>query len=58
MEWLYIFGIVVFAVLFLVVQSFGHDDTPAPEGENDLRDYRWGDETFEYSYRHPWDDEI
>ena len=58
MVWLYVFGIVVFALLFMVVQSIGSVDEPKAEGENDLRDYRWGDETFEYSYRHPWDDEI
>ena len=60
MGWLYLLGIVVLVGVFLVVQGLGTDDAPAadPDDPGAPRDYQWGDEVYEYSYRHPWDDEI
>lgn len=56
MEWLYGLGLLVVALLFLWVQSMGRPDDP--DGDLKTRPYQWGDELHEYSYRHPWDDEL
>ena len=58
MGWLYLGGIVLFAVVVLVLQSFSAEDDPPPDSDAEPREYRWGDELHEFSYRHPWDDEI
>jgi hypothetical protein len=57
MEWLYVFGVIIAAVVFLVIRAQGQPDRPADGDRDDLRDSRWGDELHEYSYRHPWEDE-
>lgn len=63
MAWLYVLGIVLFAVVFLVLLALGANggeagDADAGEDSDDIKAYRWGDELHEFSYRHPWDDEI
>lgn len=62
MAWLYVLGIVLFAVVFLGLHAFGRGDEAgdADDGQDgdDISAYRWGDELHEFSYRHPWDDEI
>ena len=54
MTWLYVAGIVIAALVFLALMAGGADEEP----DDADRDYKWGDELHEYSYRHPWDDEI
>ena len=60
MGWLYLTGIVLLALVFFVVQGLGSGDPPGtdPDDPDAPRDYQWGDELYEYSYRHPWDDEL
>ena len=59
MAWLYLIGIIVLALLFLAVHSFGDPEQPRDDDEDpEQGPYRWGDELHEYSYRHPWDDEL
>lgn len=53
MTWLYVAGVVLAVVVFLAVIAAGADDEP----QDEEREYQWGDELHEYSYRHPWDDE-
>ena len=50
MEWV-IGGVVclVIVIAFLAGRSERDDATD--------REYQWGDELHEYSYRHPWDDD-
>ena len=59
MGWLYVLGIITLAVVFLVMLSLGRGDVaPDDDDSEGPKDYRWGDELHEYSYRHPWDDEL
>lgn len=57
MGWLYLIGIIALALVFLGVQSLGSEQPP-PDDDPEQRPYQWGDELHEYSYRHPWDDEL
>ena len=52
---MYVAGLILLAVVFLIVQSFGSEQTDP--SDDTPRDYQWGDEFYEYSYRHPWEDD-
>jgi hypothetical protein len=56
MVWLAIGGIVVLVVVVLMVLSLPADEPPTTDAQD--KPYQWGDELHEFSYRHPWDDEI
>lgn len=60
MGWLYVLGLVLLAAVVVGLMSVSGRDEPAADDEPDdaPRDYQWGDELAEFSYRHPWDDEI
>ena len=56
MDWLAIGVIVVLVVVVGVILSLSADEPPTPDAQE--KPYEWGDELHEFSYRHPWDDEI
>lgn len=55
MEWL--IGVVVASLVFLWVHA-QPGDAGTPGDEAQPRPYQWGGQIAEFSYRHPWDDEI
>lgn len=57
MEWVYVVGLVLLGIVFVVLHSFDGGDTPRND-DGTPGDYQWGDELHEYSYRHPWEDEL
>ena len=58
MEWVIGTGVVVGALVFLWIHARAGGVDPRAGEETEPRPYQWGDEIAEFSYRHPWDDEI